>query len=139
MILRRFAALIVVLLCQLLVGCSSSDSELLGTWTAVSASPEPLVLSAAITIKFDGVSVTGSGGCNGYGASSATVSNGKLVVDGTVSTSLACQEPGLMEQEGRFQELLGSQPKVQVEGDTLVLTGAKTTMTFNRTTTLNKS
>jgi heat shock protein HslJ len=91
-----------------------------------------LVTGSTITITFGGSSVTGSSGCNGYGSRSARVSNGTLIMGETASSAMACMGPGVMEQEARFYALLNARPQIQVDGDTLLLTGQAMTMTFRR-------
>ena len=84
-----------------------------------------------ITISFDGSTVTGSGGCNGYGSRDASIRDGRLIAGQMASSAMACMDSRVMEQEDRFYALLNSRPQVLVDGNTLVLTGT-TTMTFRR-------
>jgi len=132
MILRRIALALLALTCLISAGCSSTGNAVRGSWSAVSSSPQALVTGSTITIAFDGSRVTGSAGCNGYGSRSARVSNGTLIMGETASSAMACMRPGLMAQEERFYALLNGRPQVQVDGDTLVLTGPAMTMTFRR-------
>jgi heat shock protein HslJ len=133
MVLQRIAVVLVAVMCLMSAGCATTGSAVRGTWTAVSSAPQPLVTESTITITFDGSSVTGSSGCNGYGSRSARVSNGTLIMGETASSAMACMgPPGLMEQEARFYALLNARPQIQVDGDTLLLTGQAITVTFRR-------
>jgi heat shock protein HslJ len=132
MVLQRIAVALVAVMCLMSAGCATTGSAVRGTWTAVLSAPQALVTGSTITITFDGSRVTGSSGCNGYGSRSARVSNGTLIMGETASSAMACPDPGLMEQEGRFYALLNARPQIQVDGDTLLLTGQAITMTFRR-------
>jgi heat shock protein HslJ len=132
MVLQRIAVVLVVVMCLMSAGCATTGSAVRGTWTAVSSAPQALVAGSTITITFDGSRVTGSSGCNGYGSRSASISNGTLIMGETASSAMACMGPGLMEQEARFYALLNARPQIQVDGDTLLLTGQAMTVTFRR-------
>ena len=132
MVLRRMAVALVALICLIPAGCATTGSAVRGSWTAVSSSPQALVTGSTMTISFDGSRVTGSAGCNGYGSRSARVSNGTLIMGETASSAMACVGPGLMEQEERFYAMLNARPQIQVDGDTLVLTGEAMAVTFRR-------
>ncbi len=60
-------------------------------------------------------------GCNG-GRGDATYDAGKLVVGPLMSTKMACEDAALMAQDEFIGSLLGSEPDVSIDGDTLLLT-----------------
>ena len=60
-------------------------------------------------------------GCNG-GRGEANYGAGQLAVGPLMSTKMACEDTALMAQDEFIASLLGSVPKVSIEGDTLVLT-----------------
>lgn len=110
-------------------GCTSGPS-LDGTWTATSARPQTLVADAAITITFANGQVSGNAGCNHFGGA-YSVSGGILKAPQLGTTLMFCGGPR-GEQEVWFLAVLSSSPTVSVEGDTLILTGTASTVTFRR-------
>lgn len=76
--------------------------------------------------------VAGSAGCNGYGGD-YQLDGTSLSVSSLVQTLKLCTEPeGIMEQEARFIDLLGSAAECRIENDRLVITDAAgaTTLIF---------
>lgn len=123
---------ILVMLVSLLVltpGCSTGPA-LDGTWTSTSARPQTLVADAPITITFAKGQVSGNAGCNHVGGA-YSMSGGLLKVSQITSTLMYCDGPR-GEQETWFLALLSSSPTVSVGGDTLVMTGPTSTVTFHR-------
>ena len=81
------------------------------------------VKETELTVTFDGDGVSGSAGCNGYGAE-VIVGDESITVDGDTLfwTERWCEEPeGLMVQEERLLDLLPSFTRYKVFGDYLVL------------------
>ena len=81
------------------------------------------VKGADLTLKFGGDGVSGSTGCNSYGAD-AIMGDGSIAVSAdTLSwTERWCEEPQrVMEQEERFLDLLPGFTRYEVFGGYLVL------------------
>ncbi|MCM2466728.1 META domain-containing protein [Methanoculleus oceani] len=81
-----------------------------------------VIVGTTITAEFspDG-NVTGSGGCNSYGAG-YKVDGMSLSVSSLYSTKMNCNKPeGLMEQENRYFNLLTAATGYRIEGDRLDL------------------
>ncbi|MDV2481993.1 META domain-containing protein [Methanoculleus sp. Wushi-C6] len=106
----------------------SLDSYLAGNGTLVPALP-----GTEVTAAFGpDDKVTGSAGCNGYGGD-YRLDGTSLSVSSLARTLKLCLEPeGIMEQEERFLDLLGSAAGYRLEGDRLLITGADgaTTLVF---------
>lgn len=75
--------------------------------------------------------VSGTGGCNTYGAS-YTVFGGSLRFGEMRSTLIACLDMAIMEQESAYLQALDEVDSYQLGGDTLTLNGAagRTVITF---------
>lgn len=105
-----------------LVGPSwTLDSYLAGNGTFV-----PVLPGTEVTAAFgpDG-KVTGSAGCNGYGGD-YRLDGKNLSVTSLAQTLKLCTEPeGIMDQEARFMDLLGSATGCRLENDRLILTDAE--------------
>ncbi|MDG6256004.1 MAG: META domain-containing protein [Methanomicrobiaceae archaeon] len=84
-----------------------------------------------ISARFDnGGRVTGSAGCNGYGGD-YRLDGRVLTVSSVARTLMLCLEPdGIMEQEARFIDLLGSAAGCRIEDDRLIITDAAGTTTL---------
>ena len=124
-----WSVLVFVSLFAMTPGCTSSPS-LDGTWTATSARPQTLVPDVAVTLTFADGRVSGTAGCNRF-MGAYSVSGGLLKAPQLASTMMFCAGPR-GEQETWVMALLSSAPTVSVDGDTMVLTGATSTVTFRR-------
>ncbi|HDR72803.1 MAG TPA: META domain-containing protein [Methanoculleus sp.] len=84
-----------------------------------------------ISARFDDEGkVTGSAGCNGYGGD-YRLEGTALSVSSVAQTLMLCSEPeGIMVQEARFIDLLGSAAGCRIEDDRLILTDAAGTTTL---------
>ncbi len=87
-----------------------------------------LVDGTRIQISFQVGSVNVNAGCNGL-AGSASYDGATLVVGDLMQTLMACQ-PELEAQDAWLGELLRSRPTLQLDGDTLTVTSADTTITL---------
>lgn len=99
------------------------DSYLAGNGTLV-----PVLPGTEVTAAFgpDG-KVTGSAGCNGYGGD-YLLNGTTLSVSSIAQTLKLCTEPeGIMDQEARFIDLLGSAAGCRTENDRLIITDAEGT------------
>jgi len=82
-----------------------------------------------ITLFVDGTEASGSSGCNSYNASVEI--DGSDITFGTVaSTMMACAEPEKGEAETAYTTALAEIETFEIDGDTLVLTGGDTTLTY---------
>jgi heat shock protein HslJ len=127
LVLHRFVAVVALAA----VACSSSPASdaalaLAGTsWTVAAVAGTAVMAGSTLTLTFgeDG-KVTGNAGCNQYFASWAV--DGDTLTIGLIGASkMFCAEPdGLMAQEGRFLEALGSVATGRRVGDQLELASA---------------
>jgi heat shock protein HslJ len=122
-----------------LSGCTGKDDTSTG---AGAAGGEPLsgeylldgvdgyvpVAGTTIRIEFSGNEVRFSGGCNSYDGS-FSVQGGVLVVTRVGSTGMGCA-PELHLQDDWLEGFLTSRPALQLDGDTLILTGEEATLVF---------
>ncbi len=111
-------------------GCSSGP-VLDGKWTATSAAPQTLVADAAIVLTFANGRVSGNAGCNTFNGP-VSVEARTLKAPRLASTMMFCEGPR-GQQETWVMALLSASPAVSVDGDTMVLTSAATTLTLRRT------
>ncbi len=101
----------------------------LSTGVTTDGAPHDLVAGSRITLTFTDDAVSAQAGCNTMGGS-ASVTDGRLVVDGPLmSTEMAC-DPALMAQDTWLADLLSADPAVTVDGDELVLTSGGTVITL---------
>lgn len=144
----KAALLVIIIACIISAGCTwegtnvePAASPAGAAWTLLSyaggnGTEVPVLEGTTITADFgeDGL-VTGSAGCNGY-SGSYSVSGTAIGITSVVSTLMACTEPpGVMEQEGRYLDLLGTAAAFRMEGDRLILTDAegRSILTYERT------
>ena len=98
-----------VLLLVCLISCRRAQpaDPLAGTlWVATECLGQKPVTGTTLTLSFDSGQVRGSSGCNTY-FGSYRVSAKRIDVEQLASTKMACQEPGVMQQEGAFLASLG--------------------------------
>jgi heat shock protein HslJ len=92
-------------------------------WLLVShgdpASPIPVLDGTEITATFSDGQVTGSAGCNTYGAP-YTVDGDDITIGPGRLTLMACEEP-IMAQEQAFMQALSGATSFRVEGDALAI------------------
>lgn len=74
-------------------------------WQLVSYSDTPVVDGSEITLELADGKLNGSAGCNSYFAD-YQLEDGQLTVERAGSTKMACGEPGVMEQETTYLNLL---------------------------------
>ena len=142
-ILAGAALLIIVVAAIVTAGCTagmSTPGTVVGltgvSWSltyAANGTLVPALPGSEVSARFgnDG-KVVGSAGCNHYGAD-YNLNGTALSVSPPISTKMYCGEPeGIMEQEARFLELLGSAAGCRVEDDRLEITNASgaTVLTF---------
>jgi heat shock protein HslJ len=144
-ILAGAALLVIVVAAIVTAGCTAGTSTpgtvvgLTGvSWSLDSYLAEnntlvPALPGSEVSARFgDDGKVVGSAGCNHYGAD-YNLNGTALSVSPPISTKMYCGEPeGIMEQEARFLELLGSAAGCQIENGRLEITNASgaTVLTF---------
>jgi heat shock protein HslJ len=109
----KFRAAVLMLLTVLAysaVSCGlmgGSNDDLAGTtWKIETMGGAPPPVTLIITAEFNDGRVSGSSGCNSYGAT-YTINNGKLEIGDIAVTEMACLEESVMQFEQSFLELLG--------------------------------
>jgi heat shock protein HslJ len=130
-----------LLLLAVSTGCSAGGSPspsaadpsaLLGSWVLVEGTgPDgevPIVDGARITLDIQGAEVGGTSACNHYFGRLA-VSGNKLRIDDLGGTEMACA-PDVMVSEVAYRAALGGVTGWARDGDTLVLSGPETTLTY---------
>ena len=105
-------------------GQQSLESEPF-TWNLVTfktANDETAILpGTTITLVIDENSVSGSAGCNSYGAN-FTFDGSFFTFQPVISTMMACESPaGVMEQETRYLRTLQDISLYRIEGNNLIL------------------
>ncbi|MCE5339494.1 MAG: META domain-containing protein [Methanomicrobiaceae archaeon] len=143
-ILAGASLLIIVVAAIVTAGCTAGTSMpgavvgltgaswSLDSYLAENGTLVPVLAGTTVTAKFspDG-NVTGNAGCNHYGGG-YSLNGTNLSVSSLFNTLMYCGQPGVMEQEARFLELLGSAAGCRVENDRLAITDASgaTVLTF---------
>ena len=113
--------LLVLLLAFVLAACGGSAASLAGpTWTVSSLAGVGVDPTVPITAVFgtDGM-VTGSGGCNNYGAAYTTSGN-NLTVQSPAATAMACSEV-VDQQESQYFYLLEGTGTYEIKGNKLTI------------------
>jgi putative lipoprotein len=104
------------------------------TWTLVSLGGQPLPQGMrSPTATFDGVRLSGLGGCNRYTGQVQDKGLGAMTVGPMASTKMACPPPA-MEVESRYFAVLARVTQYQVAGSRLILSGPSGELTFERPT-----
>ena len=104
------------------------------TWTLVSLGGQPLPADLRPpTAVFDGVRVSGLGGCNRYSGQIQEQAPGTIAIGPLASTKMACPPPA-MDVEGRYFAILDKVTQYRLAGSRLVLSGPSGELTFERAT-----
>lgn len=84
----------------------------------------PALDTTEVTLVFSGDSQAGgNGGCNAYGGSYQSDTDGSLSFADLFHTEMYCTEPGVMDQEQLFLEALQGAAQYEVVDDTLRISG----------------
>ena len=84
----------------------------------------PVIPLSSVTAQFEGDQISGTGGCNSYGAAIEREDN-QLTIDTVEATEQACSDPnGVMDQESVYFSQLSSVVGYTVVGGTLALLNA---------------
>jgi heat shock protein HslJ len=104
------------------------------SYLAVKGTTEGILPNTRVTAVFSAAGrLGGSAGCNHY-FGEYTADGSSLAIRGIGSTLMACLDPGVMEQEGRYLSLLGEAARFRIDGDHLVLSSTSGTvlLTYER-------
>jgi putative lipoprotein len=102
------------------------------TWTLVSLGGQPLPTDLRPpTAVFDGVRVSGLGGCNRYAGQIDETAPGTIAVSPLAATKMACPPPA-MDVESRYFALLAQVTHYRLAGSRLVLSGPSGELAFER-------
>lgn len=129
---------LVIAIC-VLVSCASTAPPSLATlagatWTLVSLGGQPLAQGARPpTAVFDGIRLSGFGGCNRYTGQVEDKTPGTIAIGPLAATKMACPSPA-MEVEDRYFAALAQVTQYRVAGSRLVLSGPSGELTFERAT-----
>jgi heat shock protein HslJ len=107
----------------LICGCGliNSQDPVDGTqWQLNTLAGEGPVSGSSITLDFADQRLSGSAGCNGYGASYEIQGDG-LKVGAIAMTQMACQDESIMRQEQKFADLLGKAALIKESKESLEL------------------
>lgn len=93
----------------------------------------PPVLNTHPTLDFKDGQVSGSAGCNGYGAS-YTLDGDKISFgsEGFMSTMMYCEAQGIMDQETRFLDWMQKAESVEVVGEQLIVHTPEGDLVFDK-------
>ncbi len=113
-------------------GILGSKDPLNGTkWQLQTIGDAEPIASSVVTIEFSDQRMSGSAGCNSYGAGYQI--DGKLILfDAVAMTEMACADELVMQQEGDFTRLLDQVDSFKYSNEVLEFVDAegKTIMTF---------
>jgi heat shock protein HslJ len=131
-------ALAIVMVCTGCVG--QAGNTLNGTeWVLASYSGDgamvPVLNGTTISLLFTPGEATGTAGCNHYFASYRS-SGDSISFENIGSTEMYCMAPGVMEQESRYLQIIGSAERYRLEADRLTFTDRNGTplLVFDRYT-----
>lgn len=107
---------------------SSEFSSLLAgrTFLSTELDGHALVEGTQIALSFQATSISASAGCNQLGGT-MSIDSGTLVVGDMMQTEMGC-EAALMEQDTWLGSLLQDRPTLSLDGDTLSVTSADSTV-----------
>jgi heat shock protein HslJ len=121
---RAIVLLVVFVGTSILSSCSlfgSSQTELDGSrWQLQSLNGSGVAESLVVTAEFNDGRISGSSGCNSYGAG-YTAADGKLKVETIAMTEMACLDQGVMETEQQYLASLGGATGYKMTADQLEL------------------
>ena len=120
----------ILILGALMVACSCPGAATLGdtAWELESLYGDPVLPGTAITLEFSDGQVSGTAGCNHYGAGYRAGAD-SLSVSDVFATEMWCEDPeGVMDQEQAYLTALSGAASYRVDGDRLEIrdeTGAQ--------------
>ena len=105
-----------------ITGCSliqsSPGAALLGEWKSI---------SSEATIRFENARVSGSDGCNRYGAAYSAGTNNLTISDKMMSTVMACERER-MQSADAFRQTLMRVKSYRIDNNRLILLGEADTV-----------
>jgi heat shock protein HslJ len=136
-ILAVVSLLVIIGACLIVAGCTTnrldtaSDEDRLNgtTWSlesymSLNGTLVSVIQESEVTAGFDGGKVSGTAGCNVYGGEYRQ-DEMNLTMSSLFLTKMHCTAPyGIMEQENRYINLLGSAIGYRIEDDRLILADA---------------
>lgn len=120
---RRYLLFLPGLLLLTIIACrrEAPSDPLKGTlWVVTECLGQKAVAGTRLTLSFENGQVRGSSGCNTY-FGSYSVSGSRIDVAQLAATKMACQEPGVMKQQGAFLATLAEVKTYRLEEDRLEL------------------
>lgn len=106
-----------------LAGMGDLEDRTFASTLLVDGADPPLRPNTTVTLSFTNDALSGSAGCNTLYAK-ASLSNGRLVVQGMSQTDMGC--PGRQFHDQWMSDLLTDGPAVMLDGDHLTLTSGGT-------------
>lgn len=112
----------VVVMAACLPGADRGDADLDGTvWVLRSLDSSTPIQGREITARFGEGRITGSAGCNSYGASYSLGAE-RIDIGEIERTAMMCLGPtGIMDQERQYLDTLGQVDRIQATESTLIL------------------
>lgn len=127
----KFVILTIFILTLAACGGAGQDTGLEGTsWQLIYMDSRSIPPGANVTINFQDGQVSGIAACNHYGGEYAFSSDGAFSAGAMFMTEMYCTDESLNQLETVYLEALGGVVSVKVEGDELILMGAKGQMVF---------
>jgi heat shock protein HslJ len=123
----------------------SAETSLASTrWRLVSygqpGSETPVMEGTEVNLQFEDDNQSGGfGGCNTFGAQYEVSDGNQLSVTNIVSTLMACNDEGLMDQETRYLDALQSAESFELTGDSLMIRYGGGVLNFSRVTSSTPS
>jgi heat shock protein HslJ len=125
---RCLGLLLIIILAGIsLTACNSTQTDLTGPdWVLESYGPadalKPVITTTKVTARIDLKTgqISGSGGCNHYGAKIKVTGN-RLSVSNLSSTAMGCLAEGVGDQETAFLKLLQDAADYQINNHKLTI------------------
>lgn len=110
-------------------GSAPTADDLAGSaFESTAVTGQDLVADTTVILSFEADAIGARAGCNAM-SGGYSISDGTLEVSTMASTMMACDD-ALMAQDTWLNEFLASGPEIALDGDTLTLTGAESTITL---------
>ena len=134
---RASVLIIVFIVTGILSSCNlpgAAKADLEGTrWQVETIDGAAPAAGVVITAEFNDGRISGSAGCNSYGAA-YSAKDGSLSLEAVASTQMYCVEEGVMDAEAQFLGALGKVKGYSTANDRLELTdeSGKVLMSFTK-------
>lgn len=123
------AGIALVLLLSAVAACGAGDDATDGGPSGAPSADEldgRTFVADDLTLSFLDGRLSARPGCNTVGGP-FTVADGRLVVAELATTTMACEDPALMERDAAFAAFVGAGPTITLDGPTLTLAAPGTT------------